>query len=686
MSSISRRRFIGAAAAMGATVAWAAGGEKLKARSWAHAPERFAEGVASGDPDTHSVLLWTRVSNATDGTVPLIVEVAEDSAFERLVASADTKALAAADHTCRVLVAGLEPNRIYWYRFIDADGRGSRIGRTRTAARTADDVPVSFAFVSCQNICEGAQNAYRRMIHEDERAAPNEQLAFVLHLGDFVYEIVEYPEDRPSGKRYDRRVRNSIRFPNGEKVGNFHIPVTVADYRTLYRTYLRDPDLQDARARWPFVPMWDNHEFSWMGWQSNLRFSGQNRPAQTRKVAANQAWFEYQPARVSHPRASLEAFTAPKVIDKPLDRFDAHGFGTEPNNVAAIGSLTAYRTLSWGKHLDLIITDQHSYRSEEPSSRPEFAAFDSKDFPELHPQELMETLDAGRSYKDGHAPDTLALGEVRASNYRKTEPPQTILGERQKAWFLERLRSSKASWKVWGNSLGTLQWRADPQNLPQDLGKPWPGEGYACFGGGGDYSTAYLERAEIYDAVHKANLTGFVTVSGDRHSFWAGLASKSLPPGAFEPIGAAFITGSVSAPGLVEAYEHRFPKDQTRTDSKHAAPSRRALVPRIRTQRRCSQSTRAVESRPGPAPVLPRHGRTWLRRFAAHGELGALRVRVHPTAYRTQYHHRRRPASLSSSTHRGTLAAWRAPYSHSASDRRRSRLVVVNTSDELRRA
>ena len=545
---------------MGATIAWAAD-TRLKARPWTLAPERFAEGVASGDPDTNSVLLWTRVSNATDATVPLIVEVAEDQAFERLIATAETKALAVADHTSRVLVAGLEPNRIYWYRFIDADGRGSRIGRTRTAARNGDDVPVRFAFVSCQNICEGAQNAYRRMIYEDERAAPSDQLAFVLHLGDFVYEIVEYPEDRPSGKRYDRRVRNLIQFPNGEKVGNFHIPVTVADYRTLYRTYLHDPDLQDARARWPFVPMWDNHEFSWMGWQTYQRFSGQNRPAQTRKVAANQAWFEYQPARVSHPGASFEAFKAPTVTDKPIDKFDAHGFGTEPNNVAAIGSLTGYRTLTWGKHLDLIITDQHSYRSEEPSSRPEFAKFDSDAFPEMYPQELMEALDAGRDYKGGQAPDTLTMGDVKAPNFRKSEAPQTILGERQKTWFLDRLRASKASWKVWGNSLGTLQWRTDPQNIPKGLGNPWPGASYGCFGGGGDYSTAYQERAEIYDAVRKANLTNFVTVSGDRHSFWAGLASKSLPPAGFEPVGAAFITGSISAPGLVEAYEHRFPKD-----------------------------------------------------------------------------------------------------------------------------
>src|SRR5262249_41098689 len=93
------------------------------------------------------------------------------------------------------------------------------------------------------------------------------------------------------------------------------------------------------------------------------------------------------------------------------------------------------------------------------------------------------------------------------------------------------------------------------------LTRPWPGAGYACFGGGGDWGTAYTERALVYDALREAGTTGFVTVSGDRHSFWAGLAAKALPPAAFEPVGVAFITGSVSAPGIVEAFEHRFPKD-----------------------------------------------------------------------------------------------------------------------------
>jgi alkaline phosphatase D len=102
--------------------------------------------------------------------------------------------------------------------------------------------------------------------------------------------------------------------------------------------------------------------------------------------------------------------------------------------------------------------------------------------------------------------------------------------------------------------------RADPQNLPTGLTRSWPWLGYAGFGGG-DHSAAYAERGEIYDFILKHGITGFATVAGDRHSFWAGLAAKALPPSPFAPVGIAFVTGSISAPGMVEALEHSFPKN-----------------------------------------------------------------------------------------------------------------------------
>ena len=70
-----------------------------------------------------------------------------------------------------------------------------------------------------------------------------------------------------------------------------------------------------------------------------------------------------------------------------------------------------------------------------------------------------------------------------------------------------------------------------------------------------------MERGEIYDFVQAHGITGFATIAGDRHSFWAGLAAKTLPPKSFAPVGIAFVTGSISAPGIVEALEHGLPKD-----------------------------------------------------------------------------------------------------------------------------
>ena len=565
MTTITRRTFLETAIALGASAAW---GKSLPSRSkvpWHERRDYYREGVASGDPESDSVLLWTRRPPvAGDAVEKLKAEVAQDESFTQVVATVDAPVSAASDWTCRVLVGGLRPAHVYWYRFTDANGYGSRVGRTRTAPSDDDVQPVRFAFVSCQNANQGAQNAYRRMIFEDERAAEQDQLGFVLHLGDFIYEIVWYPEDRPQGM-YDRRLRDIVRYEHGERIRDFHIPTDVGDYRAIYRNYLHDPDLQDARARWPFVCMWDNHEFSWMGWQSLQRFAGVDRAAQTRKVAANQAFFEYQPARLYKPSgASLDQFDPPRVVDVPITHFDEHGLGQEPNNLTAIHSLRGYRTLRWGRNVELIVTDQRSYRSEEPTYRAEAQQFMSDDFPALMPQEVLDILDAGSAYRNGHPPATIKYGGKDIPNFRRDQPPTNILGAEQKVWFFDRLKKSTATWKVWGDTVATLDMRADPQNLPNGLTKPWPGAGFAGFdasSGAGDHSTAYTERGEIYDFVRDHGITGFATIAGDRHSFWAGLAAKSLPPKPFEPVGIAFVTGSISAPGIIEAFEHVFPKD-----------------------------------------------------------------------------------------------------------------------------
>jgi alkaline phosphatase D len=555
---ISRRSFLKAAAAIGASFAWVgpAQGSRVK---WNERRDLYPQGVASGDPDPHSVILWTRRPFDQGTRHLLTVEVAEDEGFRRVIAHAKAPVSSAADWTARVLIGGLKPARTYWYRFTDLDGNGSRVGRTITAPLPNDPRPVNFAFVSCQDINEGKLNAFRRMIYEDERAPAAEQLDFVLHLGDFIYEVVQYPDEVKT--RYDRTIYEIARIPDGHKVGNFHIPLTLEGYRVIYRGYLTDPDLQDARARWPFVVIWDNHEFSWQGWQSVLKAGAFEQPGQTVKVAANQAWFEYIPARIADRRKSLEQFDPPAVKNVPVTEFDSDGLGLEPNNLTAINSLKAYRSLRYGRHLDLIITDQYSYRSKNPFTDPSLGKLGGEEYISMFPESEMQALDGGRAFNGGNPPPEIRFNDAHVPNPQRSAPPQTLLGAKQKAWFKDKLKSSTASWKVWGNSLGTLDLRADPQNLPPGLTKEsWPPEAFASMGGG-DYSTAWAERAEIYQLVRDAKITGFAIVSGDRHSFWAGYASAELPPGKFDPVGLSFVGASLVSPGAMESQEHRLPKD-----------------------------------------------------------------------------------------------------------------------------
>src|SRR5678809_1539000 len=207
---ISRRSFLKAAAAIGISLVWVGPAQGSRVH-WHERRDLYPQGVASGDPEPHSVTLWTRRPFAQGTRQLLTVEVAEDEAFRRVIAHARAPVSSAADWTARVLIGGRKPARTYWYRFTDTDGNGSRVGRTSTAPLPTDPRTVNFAFVSCQDINEGKLNAYRRMI----------------------YEVVEYPDEVKT--RFDRTIYEVARIPDGHQVGNFHIPLTVEGYRAIYK-------------------------------------------------------------------------------------------------------------------------------------------------------------------------------------------------------------------------------------------------------------------------------------------------------------------------------------------------------------------------------------------------------------------------------------------------------------------
>lgn len=253
----------------------------------------FAHGVASGDPDTTSVLLWTRAGSVGGGSHAVRWQVAEDESFQAIAAEGVAETSAARDHTVKVVADGLRPGTDYWYRFIAMTGQGSPVGRTRTLPEASSGDPVVLAVASCSLHPNGLFNAY-------DAIARLESLHAVVHLGDYIYEYGAAEGDY--GMANGRRL-NRIPEPPREIV-------TLEDYRARHAQYKSDPNLQAAHARAPWIVVYDDHEVTNDGY---LTGAENHQPEEggwaARKAAALKAYFEWMPIREPEANRSLEAAT-----------------------------------------------------------------------------------------------------------------------------------------------------------------------------------------------------------------------------------------------------------------------------------------------------------------------------------------------------------------------------------------
>ncbi len=289
MRRLSRRRFLELAAA-GATLPALAplagcGDQGLPEYDFEGEPgppDLFQHGVASGDPLSDGVVLWTRVTPARPEPVEVFWEMARDRGFRARVAAGWALAVPERDGTVKVDVRGLDPAATYFYRF-RALGRRSRVGRTRTAPEAAVR-RVRFAVAACSNYGAGYFHGYRGIADVDGLDA-------VLHLGDYIYE---------SG---------------GGIPGRLHDPareiVALDDYRRRYAQHRGDPDLQEAHARHPFIAVWDDHETAnnaWSGGAENHQPETEG-PWEERRAAAARAYSEWMPIRDQADGRIFRAFS-----------------------------------------------------------------------------------------------------------------------------------------------------------------------------------------------------------------------------------------------------------------------------------------------------------------------------------------------------------------------------------------
>lgn len=542
----------------------------------------FPQGVASGDPRESSVVLWTRAvrtSGASDA-VGLTVEVASDAAFATVVVMQEVWAQPAVDHTVRVVVTGLAADTIYYYRF--RAGADVIAGRTRTAPAADADVPVRLAWASCQDYGAGHYGAYKVMLDEDLARPEADQIRFVLHLGDFIYETrgggFQVPLDdsfQPiTLNNPDGNPRQVSPFPSGGgTAGGTNFAQTVDDFRHLYKIFASDPDLMAARARWPFIHTWDDHEFSNDCWQSMANFTDANstdEPSQRKKLAANQAWFEYIPVQLTGapgvPGVTQHArdFTPPpgELTDAAFTAPDDDNFVPEPNNVAAVGSMTIYRSLRFGRHVELVVTDQRSYRSDHAVPE-EFAdmSIEYLDLRNVLPAEDVAVMDAGRTYNNNNPPANVGFNGL--PNPRVGSPPGTMLGAQQKQWFKDTMRLSNATWKVWGNEVPLMRFFIRQQPVGALIvdrimnGDAW--DGYAT------------ERNELMTYLRDQSVDNLLVLTGDIHAHFAGIVNDDYGAATPTPVGVEFCAAGIASNSVFSFFE-----DASRGAA--APPQVRALV------------------------------------------------------------------------------------------------------------
>jgi alkaline phosphatase D len=354
------------------------------------ADRTFPQSVASGGPTHDGVILWTRIApDRHDPEEPLLVAVAreDDTDFSEPVLTGRLSGdllEPVYDHTVRLDLAGeLDPDTAYRYRFA-YDGARSRVGHCRTLPDPTDSPDsLRLAVVSCQDYVHGYFGAFGHVAEEN--------VDFLVHLGDFIYETTD---DRFAGRGSPTPPDRQFELPSGEPVAH-----SLADFRTCHRTYRSDRSLQRALEAHTLIAGWDDHGVA------NNRYwdhdhdvpvlpdhpKGDDGDFATQLTADGiRAWYEYTPARVEY----------------------------HPETEHLHEQFRLYRRVRFGDLAEFALTDERFYRDGPPEG--------------------------------AISPLSITIGVARA-----TDPDRSMLGDEQFDWFTDWLcgRGSTAQWTVWLNAV-----------------------------------------------------------------------------------------------------------------------------------------------------------------------------------------------------------------------------------------
>lgn len=557
----------------------------------------FPQSVLSGDPRPGSIVLWTRVEDPKRPNDDLEVELhmaLDEAMTQPIELSADALymiAAADADHCLAARVGGLDPGATYYYqfRYTGADGiAASRVGRTRTAPAADSTEAVKFAVMCCQDYGGKYYHVARHIARQD--------VHFVLHLGDYVYETTGDPAFQSDSS--ERSVKFSApeeALELGRAGSNYLAAQSLSNYRDLYKLYRSDPDLQALHERHPIIAIWDDHEFSddSHGDVATYTDGRKDETEPERRAAADQAWYEYMPVDFSPDSTSK--------LDKG---------GKFPDN------FSIYRSFVFGEHLELVVTDLRRFRPDHlvPEDAPPGAVFltaeeVAENF-ETAPSDLVPYVDIATfgdgAYLEALSQNAEALGittesltgdfsavwinSALASLMRDDLPSpidvtdeslprgyayhcllkssqfsrvgsryavavgpfealakklwaesggksEMLMGKTQRAWFLKTIHDSSATFKVWASEIAFMARRIDlsAAAVPAELQQ-------RISISAEDWDGFPNERRALLKELSAAG--NVVILSGDLHCFFAGTPFLDGDP---ETRVVELTTGSVSS-------------------------------------------------------------------------------------------------------------------------------------------
>ena len=272
----------------------------------------FNHGVASGDPLSDRVILWTRVTPQQAGPVRVILEVSKNKSFSSIIFSQKLQTSSLSDYTIKydfLAKKYCDSDKGFFYRF-RAGNAISEIGKSKTFSENT--ISAKIGIFSCSNFPAGYFNAY-------QAAAEKDGLDLWLHLGDYLYEY-------PMGGYATDKAKKLGRVPEP-----LHEMISLSDYRLRHAQYKQDQGSKALHKHAPLISVWDDHEFSNDAWKrgaENHSEDGSEGDFYARRSAAIKAYYEWMPIREQHnKRRIFREFKIGKLIH--LIMLDTRQFGRD---------------------------------------------------------------------------------------------------------------------------------------------------------------------------------------------------------------------------------------------------------------------------------------------------------------------------------------------------------------------